>query len=108
MLKLTIPLAVAIGLFAEGSSNGDPLAPWANLTALGIVGLCMVFIVTKMLPDLHKKFVDQSEIFAKTGENVVKNFSETLDKMHNRQHEKDQKVAEVLTALREHCAKQSK
>lgn len=52
---------------------------WGNLTALGIVAVVIIFIVTKMLPDLHKKFVEQSIVFATATKEMQISFTKTLE-----------------------------
>lgn len=107
-LFLIFSLASAVGLFAEG--GGDTFGNWGNLTALGIVAVVIVFIVTKMLPDLHGKFVDQSKVFAATIEAMQGKFSEILDKMHARNAEQEKEhlaslsqVAKEVAELRVNC-----
>jgi hypothetical protein len=64
-------------IFAQVENLG---AEWANLTALGIVGVVVIFLTTKMLPDLHKKFVEQSVIFSETVKEIQQSFSSAADK----------------------------
>lgn len=94
-------------LFAQTS---DGLASWSDLTALGIVAVVAIFMVTKMLPDLHKKFVEQSQIFATTVEKIQTAFAKTLDEIHARQegwqlahHEDEVRLANALTLLASQC-----
>jgi hypothetical protein len=85
---------------------------WTDLTALAIVAITLCFIVIKMLPDLHAKFIEQSKLFALVIENSQRSFAEILDKMHSRvedrdkvRHEDQQKFSEALTELTAQCAR---
>ena len=101
-LKLLLPFAGAITLFAE--SSPDPMREWEKLTALGIVALVLIYIVTKMLPSLHEKFVAQSLAFAEAMTKAESKFAETVDKIAVRSHEDAIEHAKALVDLREHCA----
>ena len=98
MIRTTVGMVVsglaAGGLFAEGTTS-DPVAPYANITALGIVAVVLIYTVTKILPNLHQRFIDQSTIFSATIEkmqtthtdtvkSLTAGYSGTLDKMHER------------------------
>ena len=54
----------ALALFCDATTAG-PMSGWGNLTALGIVAVVLVFIVTKILPDGHRKFIEQAELHSK-------------------------------------------
>src|SRR3970282_2340861 len=57
----------ALALFAEGENVIQTDFPYANMTALTIVAVVLVFIVTKMLPDLHGKITQAIGAVAKQG-----------------------------------------
>jgi len=63
-----------------------------------------VFIVTKMLPNIHDQFVSQAKTFAESMERVQAEFSETTKEIAQRQHEDSAELSKAVTALREHCA----
>ena len=89
----------AFSLFAD-TSQTEPWG-WSNLTALGIVAVVLIFIVTEMLPSLHQKFVDQSKFFADSIREIQVESTKTLDKVYERETLKN----EEIMRLREHCAK---
>jgi len=104
-------LAGATGLFADAAAGFDPLGGWGNLTALGILAVVLIFIVTKMLPDLHAKFVDTQKLFADSMEKmhlanqaaltqIEDKHQAVLDKIHSR----EENLTEAIVALRENCA----
>lgn len=114
----------AIYLFAEASVAEAPaqkeatdfMGTYAELGALGVVAVVLVFIVTKMLPDLHLKMVDQSKIFAENITVVVANFTnatavsqkaytETLEKITDRQHADLLEVSASIRTLSEQIAR---
>ena len=47
------------------AAMAGPMSGWGNLTALGIVAVVLAFIVTKILPDGHRKFIEQAELHSK-------------------------------------------
>src|SRR3972149_10487765 len=98
-LFIAFGLSSAVCLFAEQSAGGM-MGGWESLTALGIVAVVLIFIVTKMLPALHKLFIEQSSIFADTIKEMQKNFTEILDKMNERESMR----SDAITKMREHCA----
>ena len=81
-VKLAAPLLVAFGLFAQVPA--DSLTGWGSLTALGIVAIVLVFIVTRMLPQIHLQFAEQAKAFAETISKGQVEFSSTLDRMAER------------------------
>jgi hypothetical protein len=106
---------VACGLFAADSTTSIPTSPWGELSALACVIGVLLFIVTKILPDLHQKSVDQSKqatecqveqskVFAEAIETTQTKFADTLDKIHERGTQAAILNAEELAKLREHCA----
>ena len=64
--------------FPVGQAVANPIGPWGNLTALGIVAVVCVFVITKMVPGLHEKFVTQSDVFAKALINQSEAFANSL------------------------------
>jgi hypothetical protein len=107
----------AFGLFAEGVAPTSVGGEWSNLTALGAVIIVLIFIVTKMLPDLHQKFVEQSKVFAESTSaqseafstalrDTLNKSSDILDKVHDRTSQATAATAEEMARLREHCAAQ--
>ena len=101
-VKLAAPLLVAFGLFAQAPA--DPLTGWGSLTALGIVAIVLVFIVTRMLPQIHLQFAEQAKAFAETISKGQVEFSSTLDRMAERHAATEREHIKALTELREHCA----
>jgi len=106
----------ALALFAEGENVIQTDFPYANMTALTIVAVVLVFIVTKMLPDLHGKITQaigevakqgaqQSSIFAATVKDLEQSFTAVLDKMHERSHEDQTALASALMTLAAQCAR---
>lgn len=98
---------VIIGMSIAGVLFADASVPegggWSNAkdwSALVIVAVVLVFIITKMLPDLHQKFVDQSKIFTDSIRESNAHFGNILDKMHDR----GELTREEVAKLREHCA----
>jgi len=89
----------ALGLFAEGETAIPD--GWSSLSALGIVGVVLIFIVTKLIPDMHKKSVEQTQIFAETIKAVHSVFAEALNKIHARSEEWEIEHQKVLTGLSE-------
>jgi hypothetical protein len=104
MLKIGLPFAFALALFAE-TTIGD-FSPWANLTALGIVGVVLIYIVTKLLPSLYEKFVRQTELHVEAQKAQQASFTAVIDAMHARAHEDYQALAVAIGALQRHCASQ--
>ena len=105
----------ALGLFAESAATPVP-GEWGNITALAAVIGVLIFIVTRMLPDLHQKSVDQSKAYAESSANQSKifadtiketqtQFSSTLDKINEREIDATKTNTEELAKLREHCAR---
>ncbi len=103
MLKLACPFGIAIAMFAE-SDLGSPVGSWGQLTALGIVAVVLVFIVTKMLPNIHEKCMEQSKAFAEAMAAAQKEFAATTNRIAERQHEDSAEISKQLSELREHCA----
>ena len=101
-LKLAMPFAFSIFLFAE--SANDQLGSWGQLTALGVVAVVLIFIVTRMLPSIHEQFVRQSEVFAAAMAKAQSDFAESAAAIAKQQHEDSVKMNESVSALREHCA----
>jgi hypothetical protein len=97
-------LGAAMSLFAEGTMPATDIGSYGNLGALGVLSAVLIFIVTKMLPDLQQKFIDQSKIFATAIENQQAKFTEVLDKMHERESDRSDKIATEIAAMRETCA----
>jgi type III secretory pathway component EscR len=68
-------LSTTLLLLAQGEAGQ---IEWGNLTALGIVAVVLIFIVTRMLPDLHAKFKAQSDVFIETVRDIQVVFSTTV------------------------------
>jgi len=90
-------------LFAEGAAAPTG-ADWSNLTALGAVIAVLIFIVTKMLPQLHQQIVDQAKASSTALLESQSNFTTVLDKIHERWSSSSASATEELAKLREHCA----
>ncbi len=116
MSKLMLVGAFSLSWFllAADETNGGSWLNfrWQDLTALAIVAVVLIFIVTKMLPDLHMKFIDQSKVFGEAIERIQKAFTDTLDKMHARvedrdkvRHEDQRIFTQALIELTEQCAR---
>lgn len=103
-MKLSLPFALAITIFAETNGGDQFMGPWSQLTALGIVAVVLVFIVTKMLPNIHDQFVSQAKTFADAMAKVQESFAEATKEIAQRQHEDSAELTRTVTALREHCA----
>jgi hypothetical protein len=95
-------------LFAESAAAPTD---WGNLTALGAVIVVLIFIVTKMLPDLHQKSVEQTKIFSDALRDMNMAQGSVIDKMQSIHLDTLDKISareEALTAavgaLRENCA----
>lgn len=104
-------LADSFALFAVDSTGFDPLGGWGNLTALGILAVVLIFIVTKMLPDLHQKFVEAQRIFTESLEKMQIANQTILDRINDRNqavldkiHGREEALTEAIIALRENCA----
>ena len=121
-------MVLGVGMFAE--SSAPAVTDWSSWTALTAVIGALLFIVTKMLPDLHQKFIDQGKTFSEaivkqsceqsktfadtiskqssdfatsTKETQAK-YNDTLDKIHDRATTAATTQAEELAKLRENCA----
>jgi hypothetical protein len=119
-LPLSCGFGLSIAFFAQ-VAPGPPIE-WGNLTALGIVAVVIIFIVTRMLPDLHKKFVEQSVVFSATVKEIQADFTTTvkeiqadfvrsIDKIHERtekwevaRHEDLIQLTRAVTLLTTQCA----
>lgn len=99
-------------LFAESPAIGND---WSNWTALTAVIATLLFIVMKMLPDLHQKSLDQTKVFADSIEKqatafaasmteIQGKYSDTLDRIHDRSTLEAKSQSEEIAKLREHCA----
>jgi uncharacterized membrane protein YhiD involved in acid resistance len=108
-------VATSMGLFAEAASSVDPSNAWSNYTALGVLASTLLFIVMKMLPDIHQKFenssknaaeasVQQTKAFAESVEKIQVKFSDTLDRIHDRGTQAVATQTDAITKLRENCA----
>jgi hypothetical protein len=104
-----------VSLFAQ-SATVSTGTNWENLTALGAVISALIYIVTKMLPDLHQKSVDQGKassealkeqgaMFATTIKDIQIDFSSTLDKVHERGTKAMDIQSEKIATLQAHCAR---
>ena len=102
MFRLSIPFAFAMALFAE-TAAGD-FGPWANLTALTIVGIVLIYIVTKLLPSLYEKFVRQTELHVEAQKAQQAEFVRVIDAIHARTHDDYQALAAAISQLQVHCA----
>ena len=116
-----LSFTTAGSLLAAGAAN--VIGDWGDLTALAIVGVVLIFIVTKILPSNQEKMVDQSKAFIAASESLTKVFTQStevlgmhfaniLDKMHERSeqaaklhHEEDLVLSESLRELTAQCAR---
>lgn len=96
------PFADTVLLSAEQTPISKPFGEYGQLTALGILGAMALFIVCKMLPDLHGKFTEQSKIFAETIAQVNQIFAESLASSNQALHENTKTLAELKTHCAEH------
>lgn len=110
-------IVTALGLFgvADTVAPAQPLGEYASLSALAVVGVVLIFIVTKMLPDLHGKFVAQSEASAKAVVDQADHFAVAikaqadsfatiLNDTIGTSNARLLANTRELTKLREHCA----
>jgi Sec-independent protein translocase protein TatA len=99
-IALLLPIVLATGLFAQATATAQE---WEKYTALGIVAVVLIFLVTKMLPSAMSEIMKQGTEFQKA---ILANqiaFKESLDKILER-HENDQKVIVAeLSRVREQC-----
>lgn len=102
-------LGASWGMFAQATS--PPFAEWGNLTALGALITVLVFIVTKLLPNLIAKIAQQSEVSLAAMNKQSETFSVTMKEMHAAHLETMKSqwatlggVQEEMKAVREHCA----
>ena len=121
--------AVANVLFADVSTEFISVN-WQNFTALVVLSITLLFLVTKYLPDIVKAnataLVTQAQHFAEAArlqtEVSVKatstasveatkamatmhgGFTATLDKMHERYHADNTAIVDAIGAMAQHCA----
>ena len=100
-IKLGLPFTIAIGLFAQG---GQTLEGWGQLTALGIVAVVLIFIVTKLLPQAADRFVKQTELHVDAQKAQQAEFVRVIDAIHARAHDDYQALAAAISQLQVHCA----
>lgn len=116
MLRTTLSLAFGSMwlLFAEATvpiPSMPILSDYGNLTALGILAVVVIWLVTKHLPSQQREMRDISTLFAETTKGLLENFTTTLDKMHSRadawekvRHDDAQLLAAALRDLAATCA----
>jgi hypothetical protein len=121
--------AVANVLFADASTEFISVN-WQNFTALVVLSITLLFLVTKYLPDIVKAnataLTTQAQHFAEAArlqtEASVKAtstasieatkamatmhgcFTATLDKMHERYHADNTAIVDAIGAMAQHCA----
>ncbi len=99
-IMLLTPLVLATGLFAQGSTTS---VEWEKFSALGIVAVVLIFLVTRMMPVALAEIVKQSAEFRAA---ILSNqiaFTESLSKIMDN-HEADQKlIVAELAKMREQC-----
>ena len=108
----TTPSTVSKTVVLDASGNsGGPLDAYSNLTALGILGTMSLFIVLKMLPALHKQFMEQANnfneqlalqnrVFAESMASQSRTFAETISKANEAIADNTRSVNDMRT----HCA----
>jgi hypothetical protein len=74
----------------------DAMGGWGNLTALGILGIVIVMVITRILPDLHDKFTQQTRIHEEESTRRTAAFLESLDEIRKQHHEDSKILAESL------------
>lgn len=116
MLRTTLSLAFGSMwvLFAEAAAPVPAipfLSDYGNLTALGILAVVVIWLVTKHLPAQQREVRDISTLFADTTKGLLENFTTTLDRMHSRadawekvRHDDAQELAGALRQLASNCA----
>ena len=71
-----IPIANVDG--TRAASDMPMVSDYSNVTALGIVAVVLIFIVCRMLPDLHKKVIDQTGMFTDSIKELSEDFSTAI------------------------------
>lgn len=89
----------SLGLLAE--SVATPLDGWGNLTALGILAIVVIFLVTKMLPGLHAQITELTK-HAET-ENTMRTriFTDTITNMAKQFHDDTMTAQATIAQLAE-------
>jgi uncharacterized membrane protein YhiD involved in acid resistance len=90
-----------------------PMTEYSNLTALGILAIVLIYIVSKMLPNLHDKIANQTTIFVEAIRAIMEK-TETREQvrdarmsvMSDKMMDTMLKVAESMGSLQTHCMTQ--
>jgi len=107
-----IPTATVLGEAPEKMVG--PMGEYVNLTSLGMMSVVLIFIVMKMLPDLHQKI---AAIPTKHGELFTNAIMAIMEKAEKREEIRDARfqgvmvksseamnnVAKSLALLERHC-----
>jgi Na+/melibiose symporter-like transporter len=100
VLASGIAAASYFGLMAEAAADPtQSLGPWGNLTALGILGAVLIWIVTRILPDVHQKFVAQAETHGKAMAESQAVFATTLKQIAEASREDAAKIAAAFSIV---------
>ena len=100
LLAITdIPISGAEEPSPSGSVLG-PMSTYSDLTALAILAATLIFIVTRMLPNLHDKITAQTAMFVEAIKLMTdKNgdmLTAVLEKNETREEKRDERMREVL------------
>ncbi|MDD4889705.1 MAG: hypothetical protein PHU85_07215 [Phycisphaerae bacterium] len=119
----TITTTIPAGLLTMlvGQVAPDPLAGWANLTAAAMLGVAVLFLLTKYLPSRDKQLSEQAAAFtssivaqAQTFNSVTveqaKVFSVSVERLSDRhdsweklRHEDQQRLEKTLRDMTAFC-----
>lgn len=111
MIKVALPAAIAGVILAQAAEAPPSLGSLENLTAQGVLGFVVGWLITRTLPSWQKQFTELNKSFASS---VDKAFAameamqtrhlETQKQLDDRRHEDSEELRKVLVALRENCA----
>jgi hypothetical protein len=135
-VKLILAYSTACLLFAAEDLLPNPVAKYGELTALVIVGIVLIFLITKYLPsnqekmaamalsnqvalagmstNNQEKMAELSKTYTLSIEGLGKHVADVLDKMHDRSEElakihldENKAMGESLRELTAQCAKRT-
>ena len=121
-IATTLPMMFFFTLLAEIESGQ---VNWSNLSALGALIVVLIFIVTRLLPDMQKQQLEQAKTFATTSQAQTessvqatadasakatqamaamnKSFIETLNIMAERYHNDTTELAGAIADMSRNC-----
>lgn len=110
-MKFVLPISIIAVILAQASQPAPVSLPWGNLTAQGVLGFVVGWLITKTLPSWQKQFVESNKSYT---DSMNKAFAcidasqtrhlETQKQLDERSHQDSKELRGVLAALREHCA----